>query len=257
GGRFWPAIRRLFIWRYYVDYFPIKLHKTADLDPSKNYIIVCHPHGILPFGVFANFAFDVTGFRKKFPGITARLAALHLNFWMPIRREKLLFLGLCSAKKESIEYLLSKKGKGNAAVIVVGGAAEAFYAIPNTMHKNFDHSAPLVPCISFGENETFSQIYYDEKHWIKRIQNKLKNVFGVAFPIFYGRGIFGCKYGWIPYRKPINTIIGKPIDVERVENPKDEDVDKLHEVYVKELTDLFYAFREKYAENPKMEIVIK
>ncbi|RWR99809.1 hypothetical protein B4U79_04151, partial [Dinothrombium tinctorium] len=159
-------------------------------------------------------------------------------------------------------------GKGNAAVIVVGGAAEALYAIPNTMvlklknRKGFiklalKHGASLVPCISFGENETFSQIYYDEKHWIKRIQNKLKNIFGVAFPIFYGRGILGCKYGILPYRKPINTIVGKPIDVERVENPTDEDVDKLHEVYVKALTDLFYAFREKYAENPKMEIVIK
>lgn len=27
------------------DYFPIALVKTADLDPSKNYVFGYHPHG--------------------------------------------------------------------------------------------------------------------------------------------------------------------------------------------------------------------
>ncbi|RWR98870.1 2-acylglycerol O-acyltransferase 2-like protein, partial [Dinothrombium tinctorium] len=132
-GRFWPAYRQFFIYRYHAEYFPVKLHKTADLDPNKNYIIGCHPHGIIGQSIFPNFGTNSTGFSEKFPGIKSRLIILDIQFWLPFNRERLLLLGFCSAKKESIEYLLSKNGKGNAAVIVVGGAAEALYAIPNTM----------------------------------------------------------------------------------------------------------------------------
>ncbi|RWR98363.1 2-acylglycerol O-acyltransferase 2-A-like protein, partial [Dinothrombium tinctorium] len=78
GGRLWPAFRRFFLWRYYAEYFPIKLHKTADLNPNKNYIIGYHPHGILPFGAFANFNTEATGFSEKFPGITTRPITLEM-----------------------------------------------------------------------------------------------------------------------------------------------------------------------------------
>lgn len=38
--------------------------------------------------------------------------------------------GVCDVSKESIEWILTKQGKGNAAVIVVGGAEEALQARP-------------------------------------------------------------------------------------------------------------------------------
>ena len=40
------------------------------------------------------------------------------------------FLGVCDVSKESIEWILTKQGKGNAVVIVVGGAEEALEARP-------------------------------------------------------------------------------------------------------------------------------
>ncbi|CAL1267900.1 unnamed protein product [Larinioides sclopetarius] len=44
---------------------------------------------------------------------------------------KICFLrGSCAATRESIEWLLTKKGKGNALIIAVGGAAEAMEAHP-------------------------------------------------------------------------------------------------------------------------------
>ncbi|RWS17774.1 2-acylglycerol O-acyltransferase 2-like protein [Dinothrombium tinctorium] len=268
GGRLWPTFRRLPIWRYYAEYFPVTIHKTADLDPSKNYIFGYHPHGIMAAGAFANFATEATDFSKKFPGITTRLITLEINFWMPFHRETALFNGICSANKESIEWIISKNGKGNAAVIVIGGAAESLDAVPNTMEltlknrKGFvklalKHGASLVPCISFGENELFSQTHQDDKSTLKKIQRKLTRLIRVAPPIFHGRGVLQYNYGFLPYRKPINTIVGKPIDVEKVAKPTEEDINKLHAAYVKALTDLFYAYREKYAENPQMEIVIK
>lgn len=40
------------------------------------------------------------------------------------------FLGACAATKDSIEWLLTKEGKGNALILVIGGAAEALDAHP-------------------------------------------------------------------------------------------------------------------------------
>lgn len=128
-----PWFRRLTMYKYLAKYFPVTLEKTADLDPSKNYIFGYHPHGILATGAFINFSTDGTGFSKMFPGIMPRLVTLRVNFWFPFHRELALFRGNISAEKDSLEYVLSKCGTGNAVVIVVGGAAEAIDAVPNTM----------------------------------------------------------------------------------------------------------------------------
>jgi hypothetical protein len=40
------------------DYFPIRLHKTVDIPPTKSYIFGYHPHGIISLGAFVNFATD-------------------------------------------------------------------------------------------------------------------------------------------------------------------------------------------------------
>jgi 2-acylglycerol O-acyltransferase 2 len=45
GGRKLDWFRRLAIWRYFADYFPIRLTKTVNLDPKKNYVFGYHPHG--------------------------------------------------------------------------------------------------------------------------------------------------------------------------------------------------------------------
>ena len=37
---------------------------------------------------------------------------------------------MCDASRESISFILNKKGPGNAVVLVVGGAAEALHARP-------------------------------------------------------------------------------------------------------------------------------
>lgn len=42
----------------------------------------------------------------------------------------LLALGLVDVSRDSINYVCGKKGGGNAAIIVVGGAAESLEAVP-------------------------------------------------------------------------------------------------------------------------------
>ena len=93
GGRRWDAYRRSVLWRYFCDYFPISLVKTADLDPEKNYILGCHPHGVLSCGAIGNFGTEATGFSEKYPGITPYLCTLKENFKLPIVRGFVMWTG--------------------------------------------------------------------------------------------------------------------------------------------------------------------
>ncbi len=74
-------------------YFTARLHKTVELDPSQNYMMGFHPHGIMSMGAFVNFSTDGTGFSKIFPGITSYLCMLKGMFLCPYSREYLLSVG--------------------------------------------------------------------------------------------------------------------------------------------------------------------
>lgn len=64
-----------------------------------------------------------TGFSTLFPGLNPHLLTLASNFRVPIYRDILLALGVCSVSKASCASIL-RGGKGMSCVIVVGGAAE-------------------------------------------------------------------------------------------------------------------------------------
>ncbi len=93
GGRRSEWFRKGSIPKLFRDYFPITLEKTVDLDPSKNYVMGYHPHGIIGFGAVCNFATDATGFSRLFPGITPHMLTLDTNFYLPIMRGPMLWLG--------------------------------------------------------------------------------------------------------------------------------------------------------------------
>lgn len=57
-------VRRWCLWKHYRDFFPVHLIKTAELDPSKNYILGYHPHGVLSAGAFCHFSTEGSDFSK-------------------------------------------------------------------------------------------------------------------------------------------------------------------------------------------------
>jgi len=267
GGRPWKFLRERITFRYIADYFPIKLVKTVDLDPTRNYIFGYHPHGIGSIGAFINFATEGTYFSKKFPGIQSYTCTLYMNFCIPFRREYLMLLGLIDASKQSISYVLSQPKKGNAVTIVIGGAAEALDAHPGkailtlVKRKGFvrlalKHGADLVPVFSFGENEVYLQAENPEGSRIRAIQDRFKVIFGFSPPLFHGRGMFNYNLGLLPFRKPITTVVGAPIRVEQCENATTEQVDQLHEKYMKELTALFEKHKQEYGVPKETQLII-
>ncbi|XP_055278658.1 2-acylglycerol O-acyltransferase 2-like [Moschus berezovskii] len=256
GGRQSDVLRHWVIWRYMKDYFPISLVKTADMDPSRNYLAGFHPHGIGVIGAFTNLCTESTGFSSVFPGIRSHLMMLNLWFWVPVFRECIMSVGLVSADKESAAHILSRKGGGNLLSIVVGGVQEALNARPGAYklvlrnRKGFIrlalmHGAALVPIFSFGENDIYDQVESSPGSWLRWFQDRLHKSTRASIPLFYGRGVFQYSFGLMPYRRPITTVVGKPIEVQKTPHPSQEEVDRLHQRYMKELENLFEAHKLK------------
>lgn len=212
GGRRTAFVRNWRVWKHLKDYFPVKLVKTAELNPRKNYILGCHPHGIMSIGAFSCFSTETGGFAQAFPGMRSSLAVLAGLFRMPLFREYLMFAGGLPVSKKSLEYMLSEAGVGNAMVIIIGGAEESLACSPgvNTVvmkqRKGFvrlalENGADLVPVYSFGENELFPQVLLSEGSVGRRLQTLFKRVMGFAPCLFAGG-----RWLLLPYRRPVVTV---------------------------------------------------
>ncbi|XP_043337206.1 2-acylglycerol O-acyltransferase 2-like [Cervus canadensis] len=257
GSRHFDVLRRCVVWKYMKDYFPISLVKTADLDPSRNYLAGYHPHGITAVGAFTNLCTEGTGFSSLFPGIRSHLMLLNLWFCAPVFRDYIIIGGMVAADKESVSHILSREGGGNLLAILVGGVQESLEARPGAYklvlqnRKGFIrlalmHGADLVPIFSFGENDIHDQVENSPGTWLRWFQDGLQKIMGGSIPLFYGRGVFQYSFGLMPYRRPITTVVGQPIEVQKTPHPSQEEVDRLHQRYMQELENLFEAHKLKY-----------
>ncbi len=114
-----------------------------------------------------------------------------------------------------------------------------------------------VPVFSFGENDSFSTIVADDNSKLRKFQNLFKKILTFTTPVFYGRGIFNYNFGFLPFRRPIYTVVGKPIEIPFIENPTNEEIIKYHDLYISELTTLFNEHKDKYLtdKNTILEII--
>ncbi|KAI1814728.1 diacylglycerol acyltransferase-domain-containing protein [Poronia punctata] len=264
--------RRSYIWHFFADYFPARLHKTHDLPPTRKYIFGYHPHGIISHGAWAAFATDALGFSEKFPGITNSLLTLDSNFRIPFYREYVLGMGIQSVSKEGIVNNLTRggsngEGMGRAVTVVVGGARESLEAQPGMMRlilqerKGFIKlaircGADLVPVLAFGENNLYDQLQPHEHPYMHRIQMFLLKVWKFTLPFLHGRGIFNYDVGLMPYRTPLNVVVGAPIKVRQSSSVNPEEVNRLHGLYVAELQKLWDRYKDEFAPDRKEEMRI-
>lgn len=261
-------LKSLPVWSLYASYFPARLHREESLPPTKKYIFGYHPHGIISHGAFAAFGTEALGFSKLFSGITNTLLTLDSNFRIPFYREYALAMGLASVSRESCENLLTKggidgDGMGRAITIVVGGARESLNAQPRTLRlvlkrrKGFIKlairtGADLVPVLSFGENDLYEQVHPDQHPIIHKLQMLVKNTMGFTIPLFHARGVFNYDVGLMPYRRPLNVVVGRPIPVMQQRNRDkidDSYIDELHSRYVQELQRLWDEWKDVYAKD--------
>ncbi|XP_045468419.1 2-acylglycerol O-acyltransferase 1-like [Harmonia axyridis] len=248
--------------KYSRDYFPVKLNRISEkeLESNRNYLFCCFPHGLLSFGVKLGFTTNSEESRKYFPFHSIYTHTLPLNFYIPITRELTKSLSFVPTSKECLDRKMGKPGGGNISVLVVGGAEEVFHSNPG-VHSIFlknrkgfikvalRNGCPLVPVYSFGENEVYGQYEFGEGSIMRKLQRMLKKLTGIALPIPKGRGLFQYSFGVLPYRRPINVVVGDPIDVQKTENPSQEQIDNLHQLFEQKMVELFESQKKYYLED--------
>jgi 2-acylglycerol O-acyltransferase 2/2-acylglycerol O-acyltransferase 1 len=160
---------------------------------------------------------------------------------------------------------------GRAITIVIGGARESLNAQPHSLklvlkrRKGFVKlairtGADLVPVLAFGENDLYQQVDSDEHPIIHKVQMLVKSTMGFTIPLFHARGVFNYDVGLMPYRRPLNIVVGRPIPVMQQSNRDmidDSYIDELHAKYVEELKRLWDTWKDVYAKdrNGELEII--
>ncbi|KAK5720280.1 diacylglycerol O-acyltransferase 1 [Elasticomyces elasticus] len=264
--------RRSKVWSLFAGYFPARLHRTEELVPTRKYVFGYHPHGIISHGAFAAFGTEALGFSQLFPGITNTLLTLDANFRIPLYRDYALRMGLASVSRESCENILSKggangEGMGRAITIVVGGARESLDAKPRTLRlvlkrrKGFVKlairaGADLVPVLSFGENDLYDQFDGAAHPYVHKAQMFIKKVAGFTVPLFHARGVFNYDVGLMPYRRPINIVVGRAIRVQQFKNPEVGYVDEIHGAYMRELERIWEEWKGTFARGREGEMEV-
>ena len=120
-------VRRLSMFRHFAAYFPVRLHPpAAPLPASASYILGYHPHGIISVGAISAFATDCCEFPSLFPGLSASLLTLESSFRLPFWSLLMMGCGVCGSSRESIDWLLQRRG--SLVVLVLGGAGESLDA---------------------------------------------------------------------------------------------------------------------------------
>jgi 2-acylglycerol O-acyltransferase 2 len=200
---------------------------------------------------------DATGFSSKFPGLELRGLAASFCFYVPIYRDLLLAGFVCDAARYSAKRLLDS---GKSIFLVPGGATEALYASPEEdvlvlkSRKGFvrlalQYGADLIPCFSFNENNTFSQLStsHNSHPWISKLKKKFQAVFGISLPLITNI---------IPKRAEVVTVVGAPIPVGKAREPTEREVEETLETYIKALKALYAEHGPKYNQPRDKKLVI-
>jgi 2-acylglycerol O-acyltransferase 2 len=177
--------------------------------------------------------------------------------------EFIMCFGMVDAGRESFMYNLNQ---GTSVMVVVGGAREALLSKPGELRLTLKRrkgfvvqalkaGANLVPVFSFGETNLYTTYILEEGSFLHRFQIKFMSLFGFSTPIFTGRGIFNYSFGLLPHRHPCHTVVGSPIELPKIEDPKPEEIDKWHGIYIEALTKLYNDHNPKYG-NIQDKLVI-
>jgi 2-acylglycerol O-acyltransferase 2 len=270
-----------------IRYFSFKAIYEDRIEVNKPYILVAPPHGVFPFGnIVTMLAFpSVMGF--GFKGL-ASSAALKV----PIFRQLLYAIGAIDASKESANKALSKN---HTIGISTGGVAEVFETNSpkneevillqdrkGIVKLAFRNGAALVPCYLFGNTQLFS--LWSGSGSVRDRLRTLSRKLGTNILVQYNKGLAYCKlcisfkYNYVycccyyvgfaliifwgrfflpvPYRIPIVGVLAKPIEVEKKENPTDEEINAVHALLLTRMTELFDKHKAQYGWADKKLVIM-
>jgi len=75
-------------------------------------------------------------------------------------------------------------------------------------------------------------------------------------PLFHGRGVFNYDVGMLPHRRRITTIVGRPIEVVKNDDPTEEQLLEVQKKYIDELFDIWNTYKDIYAKGRVKELTL-
>ncbi|TMW65643.1 hypothetical protein Poli38472_008285 [Pythium oligandrum] len=225
-------------------------HAKAFVKPDDQSLFAFHPHGMLTCGWAVNGVFS-----KRFKEANARWLVAENLFWFPILRDILRWTSFDTVEKKTfVKYMR----QGRNVCFLPGGFEEATvcergkYRVHVKSKFGFiklalQHGYKVHPVFSFGEEETYHTFPYFLK------QRLMLNRLRVPAAIFIGRL-------WLFFMPrhdlDMTTVVGKAIQLPKIENPTKEEVAKYHALYVDALVDLFERNKKKYANSPDAKLEV-
>ena len=198
-----------------------------------------HPHGIYPFTCVYGTLHSMW---KEKIGVRPSVHAASVLFGPPLLREMCMWIGGRDVSRQSLDQQLRN---GDAAMLVPGGQAEMRMSHSSSKimtlvskHKGFvrlalRNGATLVPVFSFGEHLLMDNVR------LPAIQTWFIRKLGFGYPHFpYGRLFLP-----IPRREHVSLVVGRPIPVEKIDNPTQAQVDDVHAQYYSSMTKLFESHK--------------
>ena len=236
------------------EYFDLSIVKTSEIDPHQGpYMFCMHPHGLFGFGpqaVAPRIDSEVS------PGLNIRHAGIKGVFYMPFFREFAIAFNAIPVEEQ---LMLAHLKEGISLTVVVGGASEALLCgypdvLPLVLDKRkgfirlaVRSGARLVPCLNFGESQTFTQVFNQK---LRNVQNSMMDVFGYSIPLIAP---------FFPKRQKLTMVIGAALDPIKIDCDGvefDRAVDELHTKYIQAIKSLHEEHRKQYGLPSEQKLVI-
>jgi len=208
------------------------------LKTGKKFILAFQPHGVISFVGFC------AGINAPEDLRCIKTAVASILLKVPILKHVLGIFGLIDASASSMRRHFKNDGIDGCIVLYVGGIAELFKSsrkeerIYLSGRKGFIKVAlregvDVVPAYLFGNTSVLTVWKFGP---LAALSRRLQT------SVTYYWGKF---YLPIPRDETLIYARGKPLGLPHIPEPTQEDVDKWHEIYCKEVTALFDKYKEK------------
>jgi len=218
----------------------------AEEELSKdNSIFSFHPHGVLGFGAAMSGAKNETLHEANFCGSRAMIN-------LPISGIFARWMGVQPVNNTSFKEFLRK---GKNIIFVPGGFEEATLTKYNCerifikerkgfIKYSLQYGYKIHPCYTFNENQIYYTFNYFER--LRLFLNKLK----MPGCIFYSKYIF-----FPNYNIDLCSVIGKAIQLPKVAEPTQDEIDFYHKVYVDSVVMLYNRYKKQFNSSEELEIL--
>lgn len=206
--------------------------------PTSPCLFVWQPHGLISISsLFYNSGLLTSnGYHRNH--------SVLISFWhyIPILGDFARHLNSIPSDASSIRKALNAR---ESVSVMIGGVRDMLDSRPHviTVPKRngiyriaLETGTPIVPVLTYGENERFPR----GNHWVfDAINEWLYSNFRVGIPFPSWTALQ--NWSELSYKsiKPIHSYTGAPIEVSKVENPTDTDIDALRKQYVEGVQKLF------------------